>query len=103
MMGLSGEPVPAKKQFIIISYDISNDRNRLKVMKALEDYGTRVQYSVFECILRPKELDALKRRVQPYIQRTDSVRFYFLNAGDVARIQVLGSGAITREAQFFLY
>ena len=48
------------KHFYLISYDISNDKRRLKVMKALEDYGTRVQYSVFECWLRPQDLKSLK-------------------------------------------
>ena len=37
--------------FILVSYDIPNDKRRLKVMKAVQDYGTRVQYSVFECEL----------------------------------------------------
>ena len=35
----------------IVSYDIVSDRLRRKVAKALEDYGKRVQYSVFECRL----------------------------------------------------
>lgn len=37
--------------FYLISYDIPDDRRRVRVAKTLKDYGDRVQYSVFECIL----------------------------------------------------
>ena len=43
----------------IISYDITSDKRRRKIAKELENYGVRVQYSVFECDLtmsRYKEL-----------------------------------------------
>lgn len=35
----------------LVSYDISSSRRRRKVAKLMENYGTRVQYSVFECKL----------------------------------------------------
>ena len=38
--------------YVVVSYDITNDRRRLKVMKTLEGFGERVQYSVFECRLK---------------------------------------------------
>ena len=33
----------------VIAYDIVNTKRRNKVAKVLLNYGTRVQYSVFEC------------------------------------------------------
>jgi CRISPR-associated protein Cas2 len=91
------------KQFILVSYDISDDKRRTKVMKALEDFGKRVQYSVFECRLTPAQIEKLKRRVQPFVRdEDDSVRFYPISADDVGRIQVLGSGAVTPERQYYL-
>lgn len=39
----------------VISYDISSNRLRNKAAKILEAYGTRVQYSVFECELSEKQ------------------------------------------------
>ncbi len=41
--------------FIVISYDIADDKRRNRVAKTLENYGTRVQYSVFECILEKEK------------------------------------------------
>lgn len=37
--------------FYIISYDIPDDKRRNRTAKILLDFGKRVQYSVFECIL----------------------------------------------------
>lgn len=93
-----------KKHFYLISYDISNDKNRLKVMKALEDYGTRVQYSVFECWLRPKELERLKNRLLPLVNKKDwdSIRFYSLCIDDVLRTDILGRGQVTQDPNFYM-
>ncbi len=35
----------------LVSYDISNDKRRTKIAKEMENFGMRVQYSVFECSL----------------------------------------------------
>lgn len=35
--------------FVVVSYDIVNDRQRQRLAKVLGDYGQRVQKSVFEC------------------------------------------------------
>lgn len=91
------------KQFMVISYDISNDKRRLKVMKTLQDYGRRVQYSVFECRLEVAQLDKLKRRLKPLVrERQDSIRFYYLSADDIQRIDVIGNGSVTPDHLFFM-
>ena len=33
----------------LVSYDIESDRLRKKISDTLENYGIRIQYSVFEC------------------------------------------------------
>lgn len=90
------------KHFLVISYDITDNKGRLKVMKALEDYGKRVQFSVFECILTRKQVEQLQNRLKPHVGKMDSVRFYFINAEDVNRIEVLGTGGVTKESTFFM-
>ncbi|NUM46876.1 MAG: CRISPR-associated endonuclease Cas2, partial [Anaerolineales bacterium] len=59
------------KQFLVISYDITDNKNRLKVMKALEDYGKRVQYSVFECILTRRQVEQLQNRLKKHVGKLD--------------------------------
>ncbi|HIP96765.1 MAG TPA: CRISPR-associated endonuclease Cas2, partial [Anaerolineae bacterium] len=40
--------------FVVVAYDISNDRRRTKLHDTLLNFGTPVQYSVFECIVDQK-------------------------------------------------
>jgi CRISPR-associated protein Cas2 len=92
----------AEKQFVLVVYDISNDKRRTKLHDALLDYGTPVQYSVFECALDDKGMERMKRAVHKVIRpRADRVRFYYLCASCVARtevtsgVEVLGGKAQT--------
>ncbi|MFM7457235.1 MAG: CRISPR-associated endonuclease Cas2 [bacterium] len=48
------------KRFFL-AFDISDDKRRSKLTRILENYGTRVQYSIFEFSLSPaKELTLMK-------------------------------------------
>lgn len=68
-------------QFVVISYDIPDDRRRSRVCDLLKDYGERVQYSVFECQLRAKDLRRLRERLKPLLEpKEDDIRFYLLCA-----------------------
>ncbi len=66
--------------FVVISYDIEDDRRRAKVHKCLKSYGQWVQYSVFECDLKKGDYIRLRDRLDGLMDRGagDSVRFYFL-------------------------
>ena len=44
---------------VIIAYDVADDRRRYHLCKALERHGIRIQYSVFELSLKPKDLHKL--------------------------------------------
>ena len=90
-------------QFLIVSYDIPSNRRRYKVMKTLEGFGTRVQYSVFECRLKPRQVDDLRKRVLKLIAPEDSIRFYFISADDVKRIERLGDARTVEERIFILH
>ncbi len=70
---------------ILVTYDVSTVekaglRRLRRVAQACEDYGTRVQKSVFECQVGQKEWvllrDRLLREIKP---DQDSLRFYFLD------------------------
>ncbi|PID57081.1 CRISPR-associated endonuclease Cas2 [candidate division KSB3 bacterium] len=64
--------------YTIVSYDIQHDRRRGKLFKVLKDYGTWVQYSVFECDLSRKDFLKLRHRLKALLKDgdDDSVRFY---------------------------
>lgn len=71
--------------YILITYDVSTidkaGRKRLrKVARACEDYGVRVQNSVFECKVEAKQWVLLKARLLNEMNpEQDSIRFYFLD------------------------
>lgn len=91
------------QQFVVVSYDIVSDQRRRKVMKALEGFGLRVQYSVFECLLTPAQIIEMQRKLKKLVGKDDSVRFYFISADDVKRIALLGGANITTDRQFILH
>ncbi|HOC02805.1 MAG TPA: CRISPR-associated endonuclease Cas2 [Candidatus Ratteibacteria bacterium] len=89
--------------FIVISYDIADDKRRNKIAKTLENYGTRVQYSVFECIVEKDRLLKLQEELKKIIDETkDSIRFYFLCEICLKRIDIAGTGEITRDLEFYI-
>lgn len=69
---------------VLITYDVSTvssgGKKRLrKVSKACQNYGQRVQNSVFECILDATQFSALKFELANIIDESqDSLRFYQL-------------------------
>ena len=81
-----------KTNFVVVSYDIPNDKRRTKVMKLMKNFGNHVQYSVFECDLKPEVLKAMRLRLLKLLApKEDNVRFYFLDADTVAKIEVVGA------------
>lgn len=89
--------------FVVVSYDITNDRRRLKVKKTLEGFGERVQYSVFECRLKRQDLQRLKKRLKGLIRaEEDDVRFYPLCEQCVPRIIPLGKAEVTPEMHYLV-
>lgn len=65
--------------FVVVAYDISDDRMRNKAAKLLEGHGVRCNYSVFECVLTESKMKKLKSKLQKYCDRkTDSILYYYL-------------------------
>lgn len=88
-----------KRQFILIVYDISDDRRRTRLHNTLLNYGTPVQYSVFECLLDAKDEQRMKKAVRRVIRpRKDALRFYYLCASCVPRTEVTSGVEITEIA-----
>ncbi|MDC0948856.1 CRISPR-associated endonuclease Cas2 [Gammaproteobacteria bacterium] len=66
-------------QAYLCCFDISDDRRRRRVAKALSYLGQRVQKSVYEIALnRPSDLVRLSRQLSALIEDSDDVRFYRL-------------------------
>lgn len=82
---------------VLITYDVNTEtdagRKRLrKVAKACQNYGQRVQNSVFECVIDSARLKTLQAKLEKLIDKEkDSLRYYYL--GDEWRKRVEHVGA----------
>lgn len=82
--------------YILITYDVSTTdaagRSRLRqVAKTCQDYGQRVQNSVFECLVDPAQKVVLIERLVSIIDETrDSLRIYHLGKDYKAHIESYG-------------
>ena len=89
--------------FVVVSYDITDDRRRVRVASELENFGQRVQLSVFECHLPARELARLKKLLRFHIDRKrDRVRYYALCAKDRAQIRSDGPGEVSRDWDYHI-
>lgn len=82
---------------MLITYDVATGdragRRRLRrVARLCQDYGQRVQYSVFECQLDHAQWTALRARLISEIDETvDSLRFYRLGTNWRGRVEHVGA------------
>lgn len=61
----------------LVAYDTPDDRRRLRIATILDDYGDRVQFSVFEVIADEHTFSRVLARLQRAVEPLeDSVRIY---------------------------
>ncbi len=90
--------------FYVVCYDITDDKRRDKVFKALLDFGVHRQFSVFECKLEEKDYLRMKARLSELIDTAvDQVIFVPLCGGCFNGIETLGTPRTVddEEAQVF--
>ena len=81
---------------VLITYDVDTisetGQKRLRnVAKLCQDYGQRVQNSVFECRLSEAQFVVLKNKLENNMDHDlDNIRFYFLGNNWNNRIESLG-------------
>ncbi len=82
---------------VLVSYDVRTEskagkRRLRRVARACQDWGQRVQYSVFECEVDPAQWTILRNRLLQEIDaEADSLRFYFLGAEGRQRLEHVGA------------
>jgi len=81
---------------VLISYDVAIEKNGQKrlrrVAKACQNYGQRVQYSIFECVIDPAQWAVLRQKLIDEIEpELDSLRFYFLGSNWRRRVEHIGA------------
>jgi CRISPR-associated protein Cas2 len=64
----------------IVSYDVADPKRLRKVARILEGYGTRIQFSVFECPLDDLKLSSLNADLHGEINH-DADQILFITLG----------------------
>ena len=82
---------------MLVSYDVSTvttaGKNRLRrIAKTCQNWGIRVQNSVFECNVNPAQWIQLKAELERIFDpETDSLRYYNLGDNYSTRIEHVGA------------
>lgn len=88
--------------YLVISYDISDDKRRTKIHKVLKSYGQWMQFSVFECTVTETQYAKLRLRLSKLIKpEQDSIRFYTLCACCYGKVERIGGEAVRDDTIFF--
>ncbi|HZJ78559.1 MAG TPA: CRISPR-associated endonuclease Cas2 [Clostridia bacterium] len=82
---------------VLITYDVNTQtpagRKRLhKIAKQCENFGQRVQNSVFECILDAAKCREVQNKLENIIDKDmDSLRFYYLGNNYKSKVEHIGA------------
>jgi CRISPR-associated protein Cas2 len=82
---------------VLVTYDVNitsegGARRLRRVAKLCENFGQRVQNSVFECLVDPAQWADLKYKLEREIDAGhDSIRYYFLGANWKRRVEHVGA------------
>jgi len=74
----------------LIAYDVANARRLHRVARICEDYGVRIEKSVFECNLDEGRFQELWSRLSAIVTDADSIIDYPIGLLDQKRIMTLG-------------
>lgn len=86
---------------VLVTYDVNTleegGKKRLRrVARACEDFGQRVQFSVFEIEVDPAQWTRLKARLEGIIAREhDSLRYYYLGSNWTKKVEHVGAKPAT--------
>ena len=73
------------KYYVLIIYDIVDDKRRRALVKLMKSFGFRVQKSAFEAHLSESKYNKMMSKITPIAKEDDSIRVY----------KIRGKGAIT--------
>lgn len=95
---------PGEKEMLtLVAYDVCDPKRLAKVASICEDFGVRVQYSLFECHLEPGDFDELWLRILDVIDADeDRVVAYKLDARCAKETETAGTMTCSEKALCYL-
>jgi len=83
--------------FVLVSYDVAitspgGKRRLRRVAKTCLNFGQRVQFSVFECVVEPAQWVTLRNQLESIIDTEhDSLRYYYLGSNWKRKVEHVGA------------
>ena len=84
--GIKGASPSETKVYVLILFDISNDKKRQMLVKTLKSYANRIQNSVFDAYLRRRQIRDLKKSLtricanKTLDSQSDQIRIYEISS-----------------------
>jgi len=82
---------------VLVAYDVNTEtpegqRRLRRVAKICQNFGQRVQNSVFECLVEPAQWSELRHKLEDEADlERDSLRYYYLGANWRKRVEHVGA------------
>jgi CRISPR-associated protein Cas2 len=82
---------------VLVSYDVNvksigGQRRLRRIAKICKNFGQRVQFSVFECLVDPTQWTLMRKKLIEEIDpERDSLRFYFLGSKWKQHVEHIGA------------
>ena len=78
---------------MIVIYDISDPKRLRRIAKIMEDYGTRVQKSIFELEIDNRTFQEMKARIEAVIEPSaDGVKYFPICEKCAGTVEIIGRG-----------
>ena len=86
------ENLPNLHWYVLVIYDIVDNKKRTKLAKLLNGYGFRVQKSAFEAILTKPKYQKLLQNLTHILGKDDDCRIYRIRGS--GEVTIFGSGEL---------
>ncbi len=90
--------------FVLITYDITDNKRLNRMHKLLKNYGIPVQYSVFECDLEPAKVEEARLLALEIMDpEEDGLLIYPVCRDCRNKVQISGQGEIWVDSEWWVY
>ncbi|MDR1776169.1 MAG: CRISPR-associated endonuclease Cas2 [Actinomycetes bacterium] len=85
-----GKKKEVQKWYVLVIYDISDNKKRTRLAKYLNGFGFRIQLSAYEAILTREKYRKMEQGIGRIVGPEDSVRIYRIRGQ--GEVSIFGSG-----------
>lgn len=90
--------------FLVVTYDITENKRLKKMHKFLKNFGVPVQYSVFECDLNREQIRSMTQGADEIMDlKEDALLIYAVCRECRHKTQVIGQGEVWVDSEWWVY